>query len=133
MGEALAGSSSADGMRPPAKKAKAAPKKALMSEEEKAARERVQGMRKLNGELVAEIAKTRGLLEKAKKREESWIEGLMNKVTTSLEALETEGANILAMQGKPVTAEVWESWTVKIKGIMKSHRDGHAKALQKVL
>ena len=43
------------------KKAKAAPKKALMSEEEKAARERVQGMRKLNGELVAEIAKTRGV------------------------------------------------------------------------
>ena len=53
--------SSADALQAPAKKANAAPKKALMSEEEKAARERVQGMRKLNGELVAEIAKTRGV------------------------------------------------------------------------
>ncbi len=43
-------------------KAKAAAKKAFMNEEEKAAR----GMGPGHGEVVAEIAKTRGLLEKAK-------------------------------------------------------------------
>ncbi len=40
-------------------------RKVLMSEEEKAARG-VLCMRKLNGEVVAESAKTRGVLEKAR-------------------------------------------------------------------
>ncbi len=115
-------------------KAKAAAKKALMSEEEKAARGRVLGMRKLNGEWSLRLQRHEDSCRRPRLKENSgpWLQGLREQVTESLEALEAEGADMLAMQGKPVTAEVLE-------GIEREdqrdivHRDGHMKALQRVI
>ena len=112
-------------------KAKAAAKKAFMSEEEKAARGRVLGMEKWSLRLQRHEDSWRR--PRLKESSEPWLQGLREQVTESFEALEAEGADMLAMQGKPVTAEVLEGWKLRIKEILKAHRVGHMKALQRVI
>ena len=97
---------------------------ALMSEEEKAARGRVLGMRKLNGEVVAESATTRGVLEKAARVEPAGhciLGGFGGRrgrhACHARQACDSRGLGSLESEDQRDIA----------------HRDGHMKALQRVI
>ena len=109
--------------------------KAVLSEEDRAQRERTSSLTKLHSSLVSELKATRSTLTLGRTRDqaEPWLKELCGKVQASMTALEEEERKLSAVLGTSLEQAFVDSFCSRVESMLKAHRSGFYKSLRRVL